>query len=260
MHGLNTFDDDNEVQAVDAERERPQRRGPRRAKPTSGSYGALRLAGLVVLGIAIVFGLVFWIGSCGSSSQSYTSYIDAMRLPAKRSANVGKEFASALGTPGLTMAKFQADLARWSQIEQAQYEAVQRLRPPGKLQSANAQALAAIQLRYAGLQRIASTLAVAQQKRVRSAIVAGALASDTENFSASDTVWEQLFRLPAKDILTAQGVTRDKNIVCYCGRGISATLDLFALAQLGYDKLPPYDASMGEWARDPSLPIETDRA
>jgi len=57
-----------------------------------------------------------------------------------------------------------------------------------------------------------------------------------------------------------QGVTRDKNIVCYCGGGISATLDLFALAQLGYDKLTLYDASMGEWARDPNLPIETDRA
>ena len=30
------------------------------------------------------------------------------------------------------------------------------------------------------------------------------------------------------------------------------------LQKLGYDKLTLYDASMGEWARDPSLPIETD--
>jgi thiosulfate/3-mercaptopyruvate sulfurtransferase len=64
----------------------------------------------------------------------------------------------------------------------------------------------------------------------------------------------------AETKFTQQGVTRDKNIVCYCGGGISATLDLFALAQLGYDKLTLYDASMGEWARDPSLPIETDRS
>jgi thiosulfate/3-mercaptopyruvate sulfurtransferase len=63
----------------------------------------------------------------------------------------------------------------------------------------------------------------------------------------------------AEKKFTQQGVTRDKNIVCYCGGGISATLDLFALAQLGYDKLTLYDASMGEWARDPNLPIETDR-
>jgi len=58
----------------------------------------------------------------------------------------------------------------------------------------------------------------------------------------------------------SQGVTKDKEVICYCGGGISATLDLFALAQLGYDKLTLYDASMGEWARDATLPIETDKA
>ena len=42
------------------------------------------------------------------------------------------------------------------------------------------------------------------------------------------------------------------------GGGISATIDLLLLTQLGYDKLTLYDASMGEWARDPALPIETD--
>jgi thiosulfate/3-mercaptopyruvate sulfurtransferase len=57
----------------------------------------------------------------------------------------------------------------------------------------------------------------------------------------------------------AQGVTRDKTVICYCGGGISATIDLFLLTQLGYDNLTLYDASMGEWARDPALPIETDQ-
>jgi thiosulfate/3-mercaptopyruvate sulfurtransferase len=56
----------------------------------------------------------------------------------------------------------------------------------------------------------------------------------------------------------ARGVTRDKRVICYCGGGISATVDLFLLHQLGYDTLTLYDGSMGEWARDPSLPIETD--
>ncbi|MGX4806355.1 sulfurtransferase [Bradyrhizobium guangdongense] len=57
---------------------------------------------------------------------------------------------------------------------------------------------------------------------------------------------------------TAAGVTRDKNVILYCGGGISATIDLLMLTQLGYDRLTLYDASMGEWARDPALPIETD--
>jgi len=56
----------------------------------------------------------------------------------------------------------------------------------------------------------------------------------------------------------AQGVTRDKRVIAYCGGGIAATVDLFVLHQLGYDHLTLYDASMGEWAKDPSLPIETD--
>ena len=56
----------------------------------------------------------------------------------------------------------------------------------------------------------------------------------------------------------AAGVTPDKKVICYCGGGISATLDLFLLHQLGYEDLTLYDASMGEWAKDSSLPIETD--
>jgi thiosulfate/3-mercaptopyruvate sulfurtransferase len=55
----------------------------------------------------------------------------------------------------------------------------------------------------------------------------------------------------------AQGITRDKRVVAYCGGGISATIDLFLLDQLGYKNLTLYDGSMGEWARDASLPIET---
>ena len=55
----------------------------------------------------------------------------------------------------------------------------------------------------------------------------------------------------------AQGVAKDKRVVAYCGGGISATIDLFLLWQLGYDNLSLYDGSMGEWAKDASLPIET---
>jgi thiosulfate/3-mercaptopyruvate sulfurtransferase len=56
----------------------------------------------------------------------------------------------------------------------------------------------------------------------------------------------------------ARGVTKDKRVICYCGGGISATIDLFLLYQLGHNTLTLYDGSMGEWAKDPSLPIETD--
>jgi len=55
----------------------------------------------------------------------------------------------------------------------------------------------------------------------------------------------------------AQGITRDKRVLAYCGGGISATVDLFMLDQLGYKNLTLYDGSMSEWAKDATLPIET---
>ena len=53
------------------------------------------------------------------------------------------------------------------------------------------------------------------------------------------------------------GIGRDRHVVAYCGGGISATVGLFLLHQLGYDDLTLYDGSMGDWAPDPGLPIET---
>jgi thiosulfate/3-mercaptopyruvate sulfurtransferase len=61
----------------------------------------------------------------------------------------------------------------------------------------------------------------------------------------------------AETKFAAQGIAKDKRVIAYCGGGISATIDLFQLHRLGYDNLTLYDGSMGEWAKDPSLPIET---
>ncbi|MGQ0686834.1 sulfurtransferase [Bradyrhizobium sp.] len=66
--------------------------------------------------------------------------------------------------------------------------------------------------------------------------------------------------LPPEEVapkFAAQGITNDKRVVAYCGGGISATIDLFQLHRLGYDHITLYDGSMGEWAKDESLPIET---
>jgi len=60
----------------------------------------------------------------------------------------------------------------------------------------------------------------------------------------------------AEKKFASQGFTRDKRVVAYCGGGISATIDLFMLHRLGYDRLTLYDGSMGEWAVDDKLPIE----
>ncbi|HYF08004.1 MAG TPA: sulfurtransferase [Acetobacteraceae bacterium] len=66
------------------------------------------------------------------------------------------------------------------------------------------------------------------------------------------------FRDPGEveQAFAAVGADRSKRILLYCGGGIAATLDAFLLHQLGYRDIAVYDASMSEWARDESLPIE----
>ncbi len=67
--------------------------------------------------------------------------------------------------------------------------------------------------------------------------------------------------LPAQDAAAkfeAAGVDLEKRNLVYCGGGIAATLDAFLLHQLGVKDVSVYDASMSEWARDESLPIERD--
>ena len=49
----------------------------------------------------------------------------------------------------------------------------------------------------------------------------------------------------------------DKRVITYCGGGIAASADALALVMLGHPAVKLYDASMSEWATDPSLPMET---
>ena len=56
----------------------------------------------------------------------------------------------------------------------------------------------------------------------------------------------------------ATGRTGARRVITYCGGGIAASSDALALTLLGYDDIAVYDGSLSEWARDESLPIETD--
>jgi thiosulfate/3-mercaptopyruvate sulfurtransferase len=66
------------------------------------------------------------------------------------------------------------------------------------------------------------------------------------------------FRSPEKlqQAFAAAGALGPAPVIAYCGGGISATVDLFALTLLGRDQARLYDGSLTEWTRDPSLPVE----
>jgi thiosulfate/3-mercaptopyruvate sulfurtransferase len=66
--------------------------------------------------------------------------------------------------------------------------------------------------------------------------------------------------LPAavlRERFAAAGVLEAGRVITYCGGGIAASSDAFVLTLLGHDHVSVYDASLSEWAADPSLPMET---
>jgi thiosulfate/3-mercaptopyruvate sulfurtransferase len=58
-------------------------------------------------------------------------------------------------------------------------------------------------------------------------------------------------------LFDAIGAFERPRAICYCGGGISATMDALALTRLGHPSVAVYDGSMSEWTRDPNLPMET---
>ena len=80
-----------------------------------------------------------------------------------------------------------------------------------------------------------------------------------------NTPWSELidpqtnrFRSPAEleSAFQRADVGEADPVVAYCGGGISATVDVFALALLGRRGTRLYDGSLTEWTADPDLPLE----
>jgi thiosulfate/3-mercaptopyruvate sulfurtransferase len=65
--------------------------------------------------------------------------------------------------------------------------------------------------------------------------------------------------LPLEELrakFAAVGTENANRVIAYCGGGIAASNDAFALTLLGYENVAIYDASLSEWAADESLPME----
>jgi hypothetical protein len=206
---LEFFDEPETLEAPD----RPRRRmrptrpgGPRRpSPPPPGAVALARLAGFVALAIAVVVGLVFWVGSCQGKSthDEYASYMNDVRPIAQSSAATGAAFANALPT-AKTTAALQSKLQGWSRQQQQLYDEALKLRPPGPLQAPNQEILGTLQLRAVAFAGLANTLATSGSKDA--ATVAGNLAQQAQRLSASDFVWADVFKLPATQTMTRLGI------------------------------------------------------
>jgi hypothetical protein len=211
------FDEPETAEATQRRRlprlERPGGRGggdrpprpPLRA-PT-GFVPLARLIGLIAIAIAIVVGLVIWVGACqGKSKQSdYKAYVDKVRALASADQALGVEFANKFISPGLKQSDLETKLQQYAQQEQQAFTEAQQIRPPGPLRAIHQNLIDAIELRAKGLAGLGDTLA--QSGAIKDqAGTAAKLTSEGELLTASDIVWEQLYRAPATQQLTDQGM------------------------------------------------------
>lgn len=206
---LDFFEEPATLEASD----RPRRRmrptrpgGPKRpSPPPPGAVALARLAGFVALAIAVVVGLVFWVGSCQGKTRhdEYTSYMNDVRPIAQSSAATGTAFANGLRS-SKTLAELQSKLQGWARQQQVLYDEALRLRPPGPLQAPNQEILGALQLRSVAFAGLANTLA--RSGSTDTATVADNLAKQAQRLSASDFVWADLFRLPSTQTMARLGV------------------------------------------------------
>jgi thiosulfate/3-mercaptopyruvate sulfurtransferase len=58
--------------------------------------------------------------------------------------------------------------------------------------------------------------------------------------------------------VSERGALEADRVITYCGGGIAASSVALVLASLGHERVAIYDASLSEWAADPTLPMERD--
>jgi hypothetical protein len=183
--------------------------GPKRRVGRPRGVGPLlRLLLLVafVVFLVVVFGLL--IESCASASKhdAYASYMDDVGKLATQSSTNGKSLSTVLTTPGLSVAQIETRLRGLSDQEQQNVTAAENLDPPGRLRDENMHLVEALQLRVSGIDGLASTFQKTANSKNTTADSA-LLAAQALRLSASDVVWDDLFKANAVAQLQHDGVS-----------------------------------------------------
>ncbi len=197
------------TQRVRMPRRRPEGSPPRGPiRPPQGLTPLLRLVGLIAFAILIVLLLVFWVQSCQGNAKknAYRHYIADAAVIGASSASVGRDLTDALTTPGAKVADLQASLTGLAQREQQDVDKADALDPPGALRDEHQALIQALQFRVSGLQGLVTTLRGSVSSKT-AASTAAVLAAQSQRFVASDVIWDDLFKEPAKAELARQNIT-----------------------------------------------------
>jgi hypothetical protein len=205
------FFEDDAATAEAAQSRRLVRRpaGPRRRIGRPRGVGPLvRLLLLVAFVVFLVLVFALLIQSCASASKhdAYANYMeDVGKLGAQSSAN-GKSLLTVLTTPGLSVAQIEMRLRGIADQEQQNVSAAENLNPPGRLRDENLHLVEALELRVSGVQGLASTFQKTANSKSTTAD-SELLAEQAQRLTASDVVWDDLFKSLAVQQLQHDGVT-----------------------------------------------------
>ena len=208
---------EDEAATTEAQSSSPRVRLPRRggrgtgmrrpAGPPRGLTPLLRLLALIAIVVAVLvfFGLV--IQSCASTSKhdTYKHYADKVSTIAHSSSDDGAAVASALTTPGAKVPDLVSRLSGIAEQERQNVTAAQHLDPPGPLRDENQQLIEALQLRVSGVKGLADTFQATKSSKASGD--AALLAEQADRLLASDVVWDDLFKDPAKTEMQRQHVS-----------------------------------------------------
>jgi hypothetical protein len=188
--------------------------GPRRPplRAPTGIVPLARLVGLIAIAIVVVVALVFWVGACQGKTKhdEYASYASKVRTIAESSNRLGVQFANKLISAGLKQSDLESSLQTYAQQEQQAYDEAQQIRAPGPLRALHQSLVDALELRAKGLAGLGDALAsaaTASKSVTATTAETDALTAQGQLLTASDVVWNQLYRLPATAEMKAQNVT-----------------------------------------------------
>jgi hypothetical protein len=184
-------------------------RGPQRPRlrAPQGITPLLRLIGLIAFAIVVVVLLVVWVQGCSSNKQrdDYNAYMTDIGGVGTDSANVGKELATLLTTPGLKQAVLEQRLGGLIQQQELDVQRADDIDSPGPLTPPHEQAVEALQLRVGGMQGLLEVFKATASSK--DATAAGQrLAAQGTRLEASDVVWKDLFQSASTQVMTAEGV------------------------------------------------------
>jgi hypothetical protein len=202
------FDDAPTREATERDREPLRRRRLPRRPPTGGPPPQqLRLAGLVVGLVALVVVLVLVISNCQSDKRgAYESYMDDVAQLTGSSDRIGRDLRAAIARPGIELADLEQELDGLRGQQAQLVTQAQELDPPGPLREEQDSLVQAMQLRASGLAGLEQGFAQAGQEGGAKS-TGKALAEQAERFTASDVVYDDLFRARAQETMRQEGVS-----------------------------------------------------